>query len=160
MCEGWNNKQSEVVVVLVERHQTKLLYLSPWCLCQVVETALVIMDGTFSVAPHPFKQLYPIRVPFKDVTGTAVYAFLPNKCQDTYRELFQSTLGHHLCKDLVGFVSGVGCQVFHGVSGFWVLDACITGSVMVWLPRNWNTIMKKIVEHQHMVKPYLVYSMP
>jgi hypothetical protein len=29
MCEGWNNKQSEVVVVLVERHQTKLLYLSP-----------------------------------------------------------------------------------------------------------------------------------
>jgi hypothetical protein len=24
-----------------------------------------------------FKQLYTIRVPFKDVTGTAVYAFLP-----------------------------------------------------------------------------------
>jgi hypothetical protein len=45
---------------------------------------------TFSVAPHTFKQLYTIRVPFKDVTGTAVYAFLPNKCQDTYRELFQS----------------------------------------------------------------------
>jgi hypothetical protein len=46
------------------------------------------MDGTFSVPPHPFKQLYTIRVPFKDVTGTAVVAFLPNKCQDTYRELF------------------------------------------------------------------------
>jgi hypothetical protein len=43
------------------------------------------MDGTFSVPPHPFKQLYTIRVPFKDVTGTALYAFLPNKCQDTYR---------------------------------------------------------------------------
>jgi hypothetical protein len=40
------------------------------------------MDGTFAVAPHPFKQLYTIRVLFKDVTGTAVYAFLPNKCQD------------------------------------------------------------------------------
>jgi hypothetical protein len=39
---------------------------------------------------HPFKQLYTIRVLFKDVTGTTVYAFLPNKCQDTYRELFQS----------------------------------------------------------------------
>ena len=51
---------------------------------------LHLMDGTFSVPPHPFKQLYTIRVPFKDVTGTAVYAFLPNKCRDTYRELFQS----------------------------------------------------------------------
>jgi hypothetical protein len=48
------------------------------------------MDGTFSVAQHPCKQLYTIRVPFKDATVTAVYAFLPNKCQDTYRELFQS----------------------------------------------------------------------
>jgi hypothetical protein len=43
----------------------------------VVETALVV------------------RVPFKDVTGTAVYAFLPNKCQDTYREIFQSIDEYH-----------------------------------------------------------------
>jgi hypothetical protein len=69
----------------------------------MVETALVVyvatkysctwiffMDGTFSVAPHPCKQLNTIRVPFKDIAVTAVYAFLPNKCQDTYRELFQS----------------------------------------------------------------------
>ena len=54
------------------------------------QTFFIFIDGTFSVPPHPFKQLYTIRVPFKDVTGTAVYAFLPNKCQDTYRELFQS----------------------------------------------------------------------
>jgi hypothetical protein len=64
----------------------------------VVETALVVDVATkyscnctknciFKV--WTFKQLYTIRVPFKDVTGTAVYAFLPNKCQDTYRELFQ-----------------------------------------------------------------------
>jgi hypothetical protein len=30
----------------------------------------------------------------------------------------QPTLGHNLGKDLAGFVSGVGCQVFHGISGF------------------------------------------
>jgi hypothetical protein len=48
------------------------------------------MEGTFAVAPYPCKQLCTIRVPFKDVTVTAVYAFLPNKCQDTYRDLFQS----------------------------------------------------------------------
>ena len=52
-------------------------------------TFFIFMDGTFSIAPHPFKQLYTIRVPFKDVTSTAVYVFLPNKCQNTYRELFQ-----------------------------------------------------------------------
>jgi hypothetical protein len=28
------------------------------------------------------------------------------------------TLGHNLGKGLAGFVSGVGCQVFHGISGF------------------------------------------
>jgi hypothetical protein len=45
------------------------------------------------------------------------------------------TLGHNLGKDLAGVVSGVGCLVK-------------------------NTIMKEFVEHQHLVKPYLVYSMP
>ena len=29
-------------------------------------------------------------------------------------------------------VSGIGCQVFHGISGFWVLDACIV-SLGGWL---------------------------
>jgi hypothetical protein len=53
------------------------------------QTFFIFMDGTFSVPPHPFKQLYTTRVPFKDATGTAVYAFLPNDCHDTYRELFQ-----------------------------------------------------------------------
>jgi hypothetical protein len=79
------------------------------------------MDGTFFVPPHPFKQLYTIRVPFKDATGTAVYAFLPNKCQDTTGKQgldIVVTLGCNLGKDLSGFVSGVGCQVFHGISGF------------------------------------------
>ena len=58
------------------------------------------MDGTFSIAPHPCKQLYTIRVPFKDVTVTAVYVFLPNKCQDTYRELFQSIVDHCNARNL------------------------------------------------------------
>jgi hypothetical protein len=67
-----------------------LVFYSPDSLERLANAQTFFMDGTFSVAPHPFKQLYTIRVPFKDVTGTAVYAFLPNKCQDTYRELFQS----------------------------------------------------------------------
>jgi hypothetical protein len=68
-----------------------LVFYSPESLERLAnaQTFFIFMDGTFSVPPHPFKQLYTIRVPFKDVTGTAVVAFLPNKCQDTYRELFQ-----------------------------------------------------------------------
>jgi hypothetical protein len=69
-----------------------LVFYSPESLERLAnaQTFFIFMDGTFSIPPHPFKLLYTIRVPFKDVTGTAVYAFLPHKCQDTYRELFQS----------------------------------------------------------------------
>jgi hypothetical protein len=60
-----------------------LVFYSPESLERLAsaQTFFIFMDGTFSVPPHPFKQLYTIRVPFNDVTGTAVYAFLPNKCQ-------------------------------------------------------------------------------
>jgi hypothetical protein len=67
-----------------------LVFHSPDNLEILANAQTFFMDGTFYVAPHPCKQLYTIRVPFKDVAVTAVYAFLPNKCQDTYRELFQS----------------------------------------------------------------------
>ena len=68
-----------------------LVFYSPDSLERLAnaQTFFIFMDGTFSVPPHPFKQLYTIRVPFKDATGTAVYAFLPSKCQDTYMELLQ-----------------------------------------------------------------------
>ena len=67
-----------------------LVFYSPDNLERLANAQTFFMDGTFSVASHPCKQLYTIRVPFKDATVTAVYAFLSNKCQDTYRELFQS----------------------------------------------------------------------
>jgi hypothetical protein len=76
------------------------------------QTFFIFMDGTFSVAPHPFKQLYTIRVSFKDVTGTAVYAFLPNKCQDTYRELFQSIVDNCHASNLQFNVQTLKMQSF------------------------------------------------
>ncbi|XP_041369007.1 uncharacterized protein LOC121383200 [Gigantopelta aegis] len=48
------------------------------------------MDGTFTVAPLLFTQLYVIRVPLGESAVTCVYAFLPNKHQSTYEELFIS----------------------------------------------------------------------
>jgi hypothetical protein len=77
-----------------------LVFYSPDNLERLANAQTFFMDGTFSVAPHPCKQLYTIRVPFKDVTVTAVYAFLPNKCQDTYRELFQSIVDNCYASNL------------------------------------------------------------
>jgi hypothetical protein len=75
-----------------------LIFYSPDSLERLANAQTFFIDGTFSVAPHPGKQLYTIRVQFKDVTVTAVYAFLPNKCQDTYRELFQSIIDNSMSR--------------------------------------------------------------
>jgi hypothetical protein len=96
MSDCLKSTQQQPTVPAIRQRQNAenrmLVFYSPESLERLAnaQTFFIFMDGTFSVAPHPFKQLYTIRVPFKDVTGTAVYAFLPNKCQDTYRELFQS----------------------------------------------------------------------
>ena len=47
------------------------------------------MDGTFSIAPAIFSLLYVILILLKPSAVTAIYAFLPNKAQRTYKEMFQ-----------------------------------------------------------------------
>jgi hypothetical protein len=89
-----------------------LVFYSPDSLERLANAQTFFMDGTFSVGPHPFKQLYTIRVLVKDVTGTAVYAFLPNKCQDTYRELFQSIVDNYHASNLQFNVQTLKMQSF------------------------------------------------
>jgi hypothetical protein len=91
-----------------------LVFYSPDSLERLdnAQTFFIFMDGTVSVAPHPFKQLYIIQVTFKVVTGTAVYAFLPNKCQDTYRELFQSIVDNCHASNLQFNVQTLKMQSF------------------------------------------------
>ena len=91
-----------------------LVFYSPESLERLAnaQTFFIFMDGTFSVPPHPFKQLYTIRVPFKDVTSTAVYAFMPNKCQNTYRELFQSIVENCHANNLQFNVQTLKMQLF------------------------------------------------
>jgi hypothetical protein len=50
-----------------------LVSYSPYYLERLANAQTFFMDGTFSVAPYPCKQLYTIRVSFKDVTVTAVF---------------------------------------------------------------------------------------
>lgn len=46
-------------------------------------------DGTFSTAPHLFKQLYTIHVVMFETVVPVVYALLPNKTRETYVKLLQ-----------------------------------------------------------------------
>jgi hypothetical protein len=89
-----------------------LVFYSPDSSERLANAQIIFMDGTFSVALHPSKQLCIIRVPFKDVRGTAVYAFLQNKCQDTYRELFQSIVDNCNASNLQFNVQTLKMQSF------------------------------------------------
>ena len=50
------------------------------------------MDGNFAMSPSQFKQLYIIRVPLGETAVTVVYAFLQNKTQSVYEELFRAII--------------------------------------------------------------------
>lgn len=50
------------------------------------------VDGTFGTAPRQFTQLFVIRAEVNDVTLTCVYAFLPDKQQSSYEEVFIAVL--------------------------------------------------------------------
>ena len=49
-------------------------------------------DGTFSVAPELFYQLYTINVIIKCKNIPLIYALLPDKCQQTYEKMFQMVI--------------------------------------------------------------------
>jgi hypothetical protein len=82
---SWTLVSNCAFAVIFTGQQSLYIVVTPDSLERLANAQTFFMDGTFSVAPHSFKQLYTIRVPFKDASGTAVYAFLSNKCQDTYR---------------------------------------------------------------------------
>ena len=46
------------------------------------------IDRTFLMAPAIFSQMYVIRISLGQGTVTAIYAFLPNKDQRKYEEMF------------------------------------------------------------------------
>ena len=50
------------------------------------------MDGNFAMAPPQFLQIYMIHVSLGEVTIPLVYAFLENKTEGTYHELFTDIL--------------------------------------------------------------------
>ncbi len=61
------------------------------------------MDGNFAIVPAIFSQLYVIRAPLGNTTIACVYAFLPSKSMEVYRELFQAISDRS--DAMLGFIS-------------------------------------------------------
>ena len=64
----------------------------------------VIMDGNFSIARGKFSQVYVIRIPFRDVSMTYIFAFLQNKSRSINDEFFEDIVDK--CEEY-GFENGL-----------------------------------------------------
>ncbi|CAC5412428.1 unnamed protein product [Mytilus coruscus] len=73
-----------------------LVFCSPDSLRCLAEVHTLYMDGTFSIhaiAPHPFKQLYTIPVPFKHVTVTTTVV---TDFEDAVLRAVSAVFGRHI----------------------------------------------------------------
>ncbi|KAG0419915.1 hypothetical protein HPB47_003803 [Ixodes persulcatus] len=75
-----------------ERRDRMLVFASHEQLRALSTSRTWYMDGTFSVCPRLFKQLYVIRCTAGESTVACVYALLPGKTFSIYEELFQAIL--------------------------------------------------------------------
>ena len=66
-----------------------IVFCSQRCLRYLAFSNEWFMDGTFKVCPTLFDQLYVIRAPLDESAISLVYALLPNRQEETYRELLQ-----------------------------------------------------------------------
>ena len=58
-------------------------------------------DGTFSIAPEPFTQVYSVLAELDGKAYAAVFSFLPNKRSGTYKVLFEELHRHVTASSLI-----------------------------------------------------------
>lgn len=78
-----------------------IVYASHNALNHLCRAAVWFVDGNFRMSPLIFKQLFIIRAPLGNCFVTCAYAFLPNKSEEAYAELFQAVCDK--CMELFGF---------------------------------------------------------
>jgi len=69
-----------------------IVFASDEGLTALSRSTMVFMDGTFSMAPRPFNQLYVLRVIVDNVAMAVVYALLPNKTTETYERVLRAVV--------------------------------------------------------------------
>ncbi|XP_055338485.1 uncharacterized protein LOC129588333 [Paramacrobiotus metropolitanus] len=65
-----------------------IVFGDPKCFDYFGRTSVWLSDGTFSVSPPVFTQLYTVHGEVCGATAPLIYALLPNKCELTYRRFF------------------------------------------------------------------------
>ena len=65
-----------------------LIFSTEELLLALRETTTVFSDGTFKMAPTPFKQLYILRAEYDGVVVTSAYVLLTCKTQKQYNVMF------------------------------------------------------------------------
>lgn len=70
--------------------QRILIFASEEGLLHLAQSRRWYVDGTFSVVPIIFDQLYVIRAPLGDSSVSCVYALLPGRTQLLYEEMFRA----------------------------------------------------------------------
>ena len=84
-----------------ERAQRILIFTTDDSLRQLCRAKKWFMDGTFSVCPRQFDQIYIIPNPLGDGAITTVYGYLPGRSQAVYEEFLEAleaactTQGYH-----------------------------------------------------------------
>ena len=85
--EQWTKTNSNQQFLLHQDDQ-QLIYGTEENLRLLSHADTVYMDGTFSVAPRLFYQLYTLHICFRGFFLPLIYALLPDKTKDTYYDMF------------------------------------------------------------------------
>ncbi|XP_055352623.1 uncharacterized protein LOC129598649 [Paramacrobiotus metropolitanus] len=65
-----------------------IVFGDPKCIDHLANAAVGLSDGTFSVSPPIFSQLYTVHANVCGAATPLIYGLLPNKCELTYRRFF------------------------------------------------------------------------
>ena len=130
-----SGKSDSRVLVFATLPALDLLSQSEICHC----------DGTFSVAPDVFYQVYTIHGVIENAVIPLVYALLPNKTQDTYEKLF-GCLEQFGKKVVIDFEAAVRnaikkcslIQKFNSVSSTWAKQYGAMYKNLVFRASTWT----------------------
>ena len=118
-----------------------LVFASPRGLETLAQATDWFVDGTFSVCPRIFKQLYVIRTLVEGIPVTCAYGLLPGKKRMHYEEFFQAVLNacekndctadpenvhldfetssHQAIHNVLGSIVGIKGCFYHLTQGTW-----------------------------------------
>ena len=95
-CKTWDGERFLLSNVLLDNGDRVLLFSSPFGLDLLRKSSTWGGDGTFSVTPKPFYQLYTLLAEINGHSYPAAFAFLPNKRSPTYKVMLTELKSHLL----------------------------------------------------------------